>query len=107
MWRGKCVDASLTLLNSYLNVSVPAGYVASLPTSEQLALELFGGMVWTWPTDGQFFTMKLSVKYGILHKIAITNWFLTIHMANISASLAQIIYQIGIKALMDVGELIF
>ncbi|KAA0065459.1 uncharacterized protein E6C27_scaffold17G001460 [Cucumis melo var. makuwa] len=54
----------------------------SQPTIEQLALELSGGLVQNWPTNGQFFS-KLSVKYVILHKIDIANCFLLSHHSDL------------------------
>lgn len=64
-------------------------------------------MVRTWPTDCQFPTMKLSVKYAILQKFGIANWFSSTHMASKLTALAELIYHIGTGALVDVCELIF
>ncbi|KAA0046945.1 uncharacterized protein E5676_scaffold298G00150 [Cucumis melo var. makuwa] len=64
-------------------------------------------MVQTWPTDGQFSTIKLTVKYAILHKIGIANLLPSKHMAIISIALAQLIYEISTATFVDVGELIF
>lgn len=104
---GKCVDISPMLINSYLKLSVPARYVVILLSTEQLASELSDGVVRVWPTDGQFPIMKLNVKYVILHKIGIMNWYLSTHIAIIYTSLAQLIYQIGTGTLIHAGYLIF
>lgn len=69
--RGKCFDISHTLLNSFMKLSFPAEFVATLASPEQLALELFGGTIRVWRTHDQFPTIKLSVKYAILHKLAL------------------------------------
>lgn len=71
--HGKCFDVSSALLNSFLKHFLPIGFLVNLPAPEQLPLELSGGMVRVWPTDGQFPTIKLSVKYVILHKVGIAN----------------------------------
>ncbi|KAA0040415.1 uncharacterized protein E6C27_scaffold35G00350 [Cucumis melo var. makuwa] len=74
------------------------------PYIKKLVLEHFGGMVRTWPTDCQFPTMKLSVKYAILQKFGIANWFSSTHMASKLTALAELIYHIGTGALVDVSQ---
>lgn len=69
--RGKCFDISHTLLNSFMKLSFLVEFVATIASPEQLALELFGGTIRVWPTHDQFPTIKLSVKYAILHKLAL------------------------------------
>ncbi|KAA0052781.1 uncharacterized protein E6C27_scaffold1299G00030 [Cucumis melo var. makuwa] len=78
-----------------MKLSFPAEFVATLASPEQLALELFGGTIRVWHTDDQFPTIKLSVKYAILHKLALLTgihpyiWPPTF--------LAQLIYLIGTR----------
>ena len=55
-------------------------------------------MVQTWSTDRKFPAMKLSVKYTILQKVGIANWFLSTHMATNLTALAQLMYHIGTGA---------
>lgn len=50
--HGKCISVSPELLNTYLNISAPAGPMAEASTSERLALEMSSGLVRTWPTYG-------------------------------------------------------
>ncbi|KAA0047418.1 flocculation protein FLO11-like [Cucumis melo var. makuwa] len=57
-------------------------------TTEQHALELSSGLVRNWPIDGQFLVTKLSVKYAILHKISIANWYPSKHLGTFSTELA-------------------
>lgn len=79
----------------------------SQPTIEQLALELSGRLVQNWPTNGQFIVSKLSVKYVILHKIDIANWYPSTYMATISIALTELVYQSSTGHIVDVGEFIF
>ncbi|KAA0067166.1 envelope-like protein [Cucumis melo var. makuwa] len=76
-------------------------------TIEQLVLELSGELVRNWLTDDKFSISKLSVKYAILHKIGIGNWYMSTHRATISTALAQLIYQIDSSHVVDVGEFVF
>lgn len=85
---GKCFNISPAILNSFMKLSLLAGFVVTLPSPEELALKLSGETIKVWPTDGQFPAIKLSVKYVILHKIGITNWYPSTHFATISTSLA-------------------
>uniref|UniRef100_A0A9I9E165 Putative plant transposon protein domain-containing protein n=1 Tax=Cucumis melo TaxID=3656 RepID=A0A9I9E165_CUCME len=104
---GKCILVSPTLLNNYLNTSIPASPAVVLPTSKQLVLELSSGLVRTWPTDGQFFVTKLSMKYAILYNIGVVNGYPSTHLATIFTALAQLVYLISTGKPVDVGEFIF
>ncbi|KAA0032738.1 uncharacterized protein E6C27_scaffold853G00810 [Cucumis melo var. makuwa] len=59
----------------------------SCPTIEVLATVLSGGTLSTWLVNG-ISAAALSVKYAILHKIDIANWFPSSHASCISAALA-------------------
>ncbi|KAA0059224.1 flocculation protein FLO11-like [Cucumis melo var. makuwa] len=58
--RGVCFNVSRELLNSYLDITLPADYEASYPTPERLAEELTGGTVPVWPVDGQLPVASLT-----------------------------------------------
>ena len=47
------------------------------------------------------------MKYAILHKIGIANWYMSTHLATISTALAQLVYQIDSSHVVDVGEFVF
>lgn len=50
--RGIYISISPTILNQLLGLSVPDDLVIHYPSNEQLALELSGGIVKSWPTEG-------------------------------------------------------
>uniref|UniRef100_A0A9I9E4M2 Putative plant transposon protein domain-containing protein n=1 Tax=Cucumis melo TaxID=3656 RepID=A0A9I9E4M2_CUCME len=105
--RGVCFNVSRELLNSYLDITLPADYEASYPTPERLAEELTGGTVPVWPVDGQLPVASLTVKYSILHRIGISNWIPSTHASTISTSLGHFFYLMGTGVKVNVGEFIF
>uniref|UniRef100_A0A9I9E876 Putative plant transposon protein domain-containing protein n=1 Tax=Cucumis melo TaxID=3656 RepID=A0A9I9E876_CUCME len=100
--RGVNFTISPSLLNHFLGASLPDGFAGFIPTPKQLAVELFGGTEHSWPSDGQLPAASLSVKYAILNKIGIANWYPSTHASIISTSLAQLIYLIGTGSPIDV-----
>ncbi|KAA0067026.1 envelope-like protein [Cucumis melo var. makuwa] len=56
----------------------------SSPSTDVLAFVLSGGTLSTWPVNG-IPTVTLSIKYAILHKIGIANWFPSSHASSVSA----------------------
>lgn len=79
----------------------------TFPTNEQLALELSWGTVHSWHVNGQLYAIKLSIKYAILHKIGITNWYPSLHVSTISTTLANLIFLICTSFKVDVGDFVF
>lgn len=55
---------------------MPHDFSTILRTLEMLALELTRGTVNVWLANGQLYAISLSVKYAILYKIDISNWYL-------------------------------
>lgn len=102
---GVCFTISPSLLNQFLGVSLLADFTRVTPSLEQLAIELTGGTVHSWPSGDQLLAALLSVKHAILHKIGIANSL--IHASTISTSLAQLIYLIGTSLPIDVGDFLF
>lgn len=47
------------------------------------------------------------MKYAILHKIGIANWYPSTYLATISTTLEKLVYQISTGHSMDVGKFIF
>ncbi|KAA0054622.1 uncharacterized protein E5676_scaffold22G00600 [Cucumis melo var. makuwa] len=52
-------------------------------------------------------TVALSVKYAILHKIGIANWFPSSHVFSVSAALGTFLYCIYNDDGVDVGAFIY
>lgn len=75
--------------------------------NEQLAIELIGGTVHLWPSDGQQPIISLRMKYAIMHKIGIVNWIPSMHTSTICTSLGYFIYLIGTGSAINVGEIVF
>lgn len=101
------VSTSLLLFLIFLKVSLFAGFSVVLPSHEQLALELSKGTMHSWPADGQLPTIKLSVKYVILHKISIANWYLATNVSAISTTLGNLIFLISTGSKVDVEDFVF
>ncbi|KAA0058249.1 envelope-like protein [Cucumis melo var. makuwa] len=76
--RGNVVDIDYSLLT---------------PSTEVLASVLFGGTLSAWPVNG-IPAVALSVKYAILHKIGIANWFPSSYASSVSAASGTFLYQI-------------
>ncbi|KAA0066862.1 uncharacterized protein E5676_scaffold384G002550 [Cucumis melo var. makuwa] len=74
------------MINGFLGNNVDIDCSSSCPTTEVLATVLSGGTLSTWPVNG-IHAVALSVKYAILHKIGIANWFPSSHASSISAAL--------------------
>ncbi|GAA0163831.1 hypothetical protein LIER_19605 [Lithospermum erythrorhizon] len=53
---------------------------------------LTGGAVNTWPVKGQIPSSRLSVKYAILHKVAVVNWVPTTPTTSVSKTMARVLY---------------
>ncbi|KAA0037159.1 uncharacterized protein E5676_scaffold832G001090 [Cucumis melo var. makuwa] len=78
----------------------------SNPSNEVLASVLSEGTLSSWPVNG-IPTVALSVKYAILHKIGITNWFSSSHASNVSAALGTFLYQICHDDTIDTSSFIY
>ncbi|TYK06172.1 uncharacterized protein E5676_scaffold287G00260 [Cucumis melo var. makuwa] len=65
----------------------------SSPSTDVLASVLFGGTLSTWSVNG-ITAAALSIKYAILHKIDIANWFPSSHASSVYAALGTFFYQI-------------
>ncbi|KAA0051589.1 envelope-like protein [Cucumis melo var. makuwa] len=63
------------------------------PSTDVLASVLSGGTLSMWPVNG-IPAVAFSIKYAILHKIGIANWFPSSHASNVSAALGTFLYQI-------------
>ncbi|KAK2379925.1 hypothetical protein QL285_067667 [Trifolium repens] len=104
--RGKCVNFSPAVINSYLGRK-DDGYPGFEPTTNQVCKTITANQVKVWPLKGKVPSAMLSVKYAILNRIGAINWVPTTHSSTIATSLAKFIYAIGTGADADFGSLIF
>ncbi|KAK2394929.1 hypothetical protein QL285_056706 [Trifolium repens] len=104
--RGKCVNFSPAVINSYLGRK-EGGYPGFEPTTNQVCKTITANQVKVWPLKGKVPSAMLSVKYAILNRIGAINWVPTTHSSTIATSLAKFVYAIGTGADVDYGSLIF
>ncbi|KAA0058522.1 uncharacterized protein E6C27_scaffold132G001190 [Cucumis melo var. makuwa] len=71
-----------------------------------LASVLSSGTLSAWPING-ISVVTLSIKYAILHKIGIANWFPSSHASSVSAAFGTFLYQICNENKVDAGTLIY
>ena len=67
---------------------------------------LSGGTVSVWPING-IPAVSLSVKYVILYKVGIANWFPSSHASSVSVALGTFLYQICNYETVYVGLFIY
>uniref|UniRef100_A0A9I9E771 Putative plant transposon protein domain-containing protein n=1 Tax=Cucumis melo TaxID=3656 RepID=A0A9I9E771_CUCME len=104
--RGFKFVISPAVINGFLGNTVDIDCSPSCPTTEVLANVLSGGTLSTWPVNG-ILAAALNVKYAILHKINIANWFPSSHASSISAALVTFLYQICNSDKVDTGAFIY
>ncbi|KAK2390771.1 hypothetical protein QL285_064285 [Trifolium repens] len=104
--RGKCVEFSPAVINSFLGRRED-GYSELEPTNNQVCKTITANQVKMWPLKGKVPYVMLSVKYAILNRIGAINWVPTTHSSTIATGLARFIYAIGTGADADFGTLIF
>uniref|UniRef100_A0A9I9E5Z4 Putative plant transposon protein domain-containing protein n=1 Tax=Cucumis melo TaxID=3656 RepID=A0A9I9E5Z4_CUCME len=83
--RGFKFVISPAVINGFLGNTVDIDCSPSCPTIEVLANVLSRGTLSTWPVNG-IPAAALNVKYAILHKIDIANWFSSSHALSIYAT---------------------
>ncbi|TYJ97666.1 uncharacterized protein E5676_scaffold37G00350 [Cucumis melo var. makuwa] len=84
--RGFKFVISPVVINGFLGNTVHIDCSPSCPTTEDLTTVLSEGTLSTWPVNG-ILAVALSVKYAILDKIGIANWFPSSHASSVSAAL--------------------
>uniref|UniRef100_A0A9I9E4R5 Putative plant transposon protein domain-containing protein n=1 Tax=Cucumis melo TaxID=3656 RepID=A0A9I9E4R5_CUCME len=104
--RGFKFVISPAVINGFLGNIVDIDCSPSCPTTEVLVAVLSGGTLSTWPVNG-IPAVALSVKYAILHKIGIANWFPSSHASSVSAALGTFLYQICNDDKVDTGAFIY
>ncbi|KAA0060359.1 uncharacterized protein E6C27_scaffold22G001530 [Cucumis melo var. makuwa] len=86
--RGFKFVISPVVINGFLGNTVDIDCFPSCPPTEVLATVLSGGTLSTWLVNG-IPAAALSIKYAVLHKIGIANWFPSSHASSISAALGS------------------
>ncbi|KAA0025737.1 uncharacterized protein E6C27_scaffold653G00220 [Cucumis melo var. makuwa] len=104
--RGFKFVISPTVINEFLGNVIDVGCSPSSPSNDVLASVLSGGTLSTWPVNG-IPAIALSIKYAILHKIGIANWFLSSHASSVSVALGTFLYQICNDDKVDTSALIY
>ncbi|KAA0066044.1 uncharacterized protein E5676_scaffold446G00670 [Cucumis melo var. makuwa] len=91
--KGFKFTISPTVINGFLGNAISINFSPSSPATDVLAFVLSGGILSSWPVNG-IPVVALSVKYVILHKIGIANWFPSSHASSVSAALGTFLYRI-------------
>ncbi|KAA0037649.1 uncharacterized protein E5676_scaffold311G00320 [Cucumis melo var. makuwa] len=91
--RGFKFSITPTVINGFLGNAVSTNFAPSSPSTNVLAFELSGGILSSLPVNG-IPAIALSVKYAILHKIGIANWFPSSLASSVSAALDTFLYRI-------------
>ena len=66
----------------------------------------FLGYKTVWLKTNVLRVVDLTLKYG-LHKIDLSNWYLTKHVTTLSHDFATLLFDIGIGAPMHLGQIVF
>ncbi|KAA0041954.1 uncharacterized protein E5676_scaffold306G001650 [Cucumis melo var. makuwa] len=104
--RGLKFVISPAVINGFLGNVVDIDCSPSCPSIEVLATVLSSGTLSTWPING-IHAATLSIKYAILHKIGIANWFPSARASSVSAALGTFLYQIYHDIKVDTGAFIY
>ncbi|XP_008465838.1 uncharacterized protein LOC103503432 [Cucumis melo] len=104
--RGFKFVISPVVINGFLGNTVDIDCSPSCPPTEVLATVLSGGTLSIWAVNG-IPAAALSIKYVVLHKIDIANWFRFSHASSISAALGTFLYQICNDDKVDTGAFIY
>ncbi|KAA0045250.1 uncharacterized protein E5676_scaffold1493G00850 [Cucumis melo var. makuwa] len=104
--RGSKFTISPTVINGFLENVVSINFSPSSPSTDVLASLLSGGTLSSWPVNG-IPAVALSVKYVILHKIGIANWFPSSHASSVSAALGTFLYCICNDDRVDTDAFIY
>ncbi|XP_050941312.1 uncharacterized protein LOC127149570 [Cucumis melo] len=104
--RGLKFKISLAVINEFLGNNIEPDCSPSNPSNEVLVFVLSGGTLSSWPVNG-ISAVTLSVKYVILHKIGIANWFTSSHASSVSIALRTFLYQICNDDTVDTCSFIY
>ncbi|KAI5390133.1 hypothetical protein KIW84_075457 [Lathyrus oleraceus] len=79
----------------------------NVPSIDKIAKEIIFGQVNQLPKKCLLSSGSLSVKYDVLNRNGPTNWEPINHSSGITITLAKLIFQIGTKTKMNIGEYVF
>ncbi|GAA0148644.1 hypothetical protein LIER_08030 [Lithospermum erythrorhizon] len=68
---------------------------------------LTGRALSAWPTKGQLQASVLSLRYVLMHKVAIANLVPTSNNTNVSEAVGRMMYVMGFEQELDFGRVIF
>lgn len=103
--RGHLFDFSPAIINDYYGSHRPV--VECEATYDQIISELTASVCSNWPGSKSFPAVELSLKYSVLHKIALKNWMPSTHSTGVNKPLAKLLYMIGLSCYFDIGQLIY
>ncbi|KAA0047663.1 uncharacterized protein E5676_scaffold648G001110 [Cucumis melo var. makuwa] len=92
IWGFKFVISPI-VINGFLGNVIDVDCSPSSPSTDILASVLSSGTLSTWSVNG-ILVVALSIKYVILHKSDIANWFPSSHAFSVSAAFGTFLYQL-------------
>lgn len=94
------------IINEYMGRSKSTGS-EKVPSIDNISKEITVGQVNKWTKKDLLSFGLLSLKYAIMNKICATNWASTNHNSSITSSLDKLIFKIGTKSKLNLGEYVF
>ena len=61
----------------------------------------------SWPKSNSLSAVETTLNYSSLHKIAMNNWSLTTNYTILSKDMATLVFDIGSRVQVNLGQLIF
>jgi hypothetical protein len=104
--RGETIKFSPQIINNYLGV-VEEECEALKVSDSQVCKVITANQIKVWPKKGKIPSVKLSVKYAMLNRIAATNWVPTTHSSDVATELGRLIFAIGTRKRVNLGKFIF
>ena len=109
--RDNPFDFSPVLISSILSTKlVPSNRTKELDLGldmNMVTVELTGNSFLIWPDLNVLSSVALTIKYSILHKIAIANWMPRLHIFSISKDLIVLLYVMDTDVSFDMANVIF
>ncbi|GAA0186810.1 hypothetical protein LIER_34098 [Lithospermum erythrorhizon] len=93
--RGLVFDFSPVLINHYYGRQ-NEGITGSTLKLDDIIKTLTGGALSPWPTKGKLQASALSLRYVVMHKVAIVNLVPTSNNTNLSKHVGRMMYVMGI-----------
>ncbi|XVE68338.1 hypothetical protein DITRI_Ditri09bG0060000 [Diplodiscus trichospermus] len=105
--RGTLFDFSPRLINEFYEYPVPDELPEITVSMDTVYQVLTGRHGVRWPQADFCYSSDFTMKYVVLHKIAISNWNPAKHTSKVYESLAQLLYKVGTGMPFDLGQHIF